>query len=134
MQTFVAPLFQSAKVKLTETPRPVTPFGGVVAFLREALALLPAGMSPRCARADSGFFEESLLAFLEERARSYIVVARLTTQLKRRAALIQTWSVVDEHDAGGASSRPGSRAGRRSAVSSSCASGCGRTRRRWAES
>lgn len=74
---------------------------GVVAFLREALALLPAGMSLRCVRADSGFFEEALLAFLEERALSYIVVARLTPQLKRRAASIQNWSVVDEHCAVG---------------------------------
>jgi len=74
---------------------------GVVAFLREALALLPAGLSLRCVRADSGFFEEALLAFLEERSLSYIVVARLTTQLKRRAASIQDWSVVDEHYAVG---------------------------------
>jgi len=33
MQTFVAPLFHSAKVKLTETSRPVTPFGGLVSFI-----------------------------------------------------------------------------------------------------
>jgi hypothetical protein len=58
-------------------------------------------MSLRCVRADSGFFEEALLAFLEERSLSYIVVARLTTQLKRRAASIQNWSVVDEHYAVG---------------------------------
>jgi hypothetical protein len=74
---------------------------GVVPFLREALALLPAGLSLRCVRADSGFFEEELLAFLEERALSYIVVARLTTQLKGRAASIQNWSEVDEHYAVG---------------------------------
>lgn len=74
---------------------------GVVPFLREALALLPQGMSLRCVRADSGFFEEALLAFLEERALSYIVVAKLTTPLKRRAASVQDWSVVDEHYAVG---------------------------------
>ncbi|HXJ73441.1 MAG TPA: IS1380 family transposase [Candidatus Dormibacteraeota bacterium] len=74
---------------------------GVVPFLREALALLSAGMSIRCVRADSGFFEEALLAFLEERALSYVVVARLTTQLKRRAASIQNWTAVDEHYAVG---------------------------------
>lgn len=33
MQTFLTPLFDSAKVKLTETPRPVTPFGGLISFI-----------------------------------------------------------------------------------------------------
>jgi hypothetical protein len=33
MQTFLTPLFDSAKVKLTETPRPVTPFGGLASFI-----------------------------------------------------------------------------------------------------
>ena len=69
---------------------------GVVPFLREALALLPADLSIRCVRADSGFFEEALLAFLEDRALGYVVVARLTTQIKRRAASIHNWTVVDE--------------------------------------
>lgn len=74
---------------------------GVVPFLREALALLPAGMSLRGVRADSGFFEEALLAFLEEQALSYVVVARLTTQLKHRAAGLAQWTAVDEHYAVG---------------------------------
>jgi len=74
---------------------------GVVPFLREALALLPGVLSIRCVRADSGFFEEGLLAFLEERALCYVVVARLTTQLKRRAAGLVQWSEVDEHYAVG---------------------------------
>jgi len=33
MQTFLTPLFHQAKVKLTETSRPVTPFGGLVSFI-----------------------------------------------------------------------------------------------------
>jgi hypothetical protein len=33
MQTFLTPLFNSAKVKLTQTPRPVTPFGGLASFI-----------------------------------------------------------------------------------------------------
>ena len=74
---------------------------GVTAFLSEALALLPAGMSLRCVRADSGFFEEALLAFLEQRQLPYLVVARLTTRLKRRAAVISQWQPVDEHYAVG---------------------------------
>ena len=40
---------------------------GVVPFLQEALALLPEGMWLRTVRADSGFFDEALLAFLEDR-------------------------------------------------------------------
>ena len=70
---------------------------GAVPFLQEALALLPAGWRIRCVRADSGFFEEALLAFLEQRALPYLVVARLTPHLKRRAAAIRNWQTVDEH-------------------------------------
>lgn len=36
---------------------------GAVALLAEALALLPAGWTIRCARADSGFFEEAFWPF-----------------------------------------------------------------------
>ena len=74
---------------------------GVTAFLSEALALLPPGMNLRCVRADSGFFEEALLAYLEQRQLPYLVVARLTTRLKRRAAVISQWQPVDEHYAVG---------------------------------
>ena len=35
-------------------------------------------------RADSGFFDQALLAFLEERGLPYIIVARMTTQIKAR--------------------------------------------------
>ena len=74
---------------------------GVVPFLQEALALLPEGMWVRTVRADSGFFEEALLAFLEARALSYVIVARLTSTLKRKCAGIKEWTVIDEyHDAG----------------------------------
>jgi hypothetical protein len=69
---------------------------GVVAFLQEALALLPEGMWVRCVRADSGFFEEALLQFLEARQLSYIVVARLTRSLKQRCAGIKHWTPIDE--------------------------------------
>jgi len=74
---------------------------GVVPFLSEALALLPMGLSIRCVRADSGFFEDPLLSFLEQNALPYLVVARLTVQLKRRAAGLQNWEPVDEHYAVG---------------------------------
>lgn len=74
---------------------------GVVAFLSEALALLPEGWTIRCVRADSGFFEEALLSFLEQLSLPYLVVARLTTQLKRKAAAIRDWQLVDENYAVG---------------------------------
>jgi len=57
---------------------------GVIAFLTEALAQLPAGWRIRTMRADSGFFDQALLRFLEECALPYIIVARLTTQIKAR--------------------------------------------------
>ena len=74
---------------------------GVVPFLQEALALLPAGMWLRTVRADSGFFDESFLDFLEERALPYVVVARLTSTLKRKCAGIKDWTTMDEHHAAG---------------------------------
>ena len=39
---------------------------GVCAFLKEAFAYLPAGWRLRCLRADSGFFDQALLAMPEE--------------------------------------------------------------------
>lgn len=68
---------------------------GVVAFLTEALSLMPATWKLRCVRADSGFFDNALLSFLEERAIPYIVVARLTTTLKRKAAGLAQWTPID---------------------------------------
>jgi len=68
---------------------------GVVAFLQEALALLPEGAGVRLLRADAGFFEEALLAFLEQRGLRYIVVARMTPQVKSRCRQLQVWRELD---------------------------------------
>lgn len=68
---------------------------GVVVFLSEALALLPGGWKLRCVRADSGFFDKALLSFLEERDIPYIVVARLTAEIKRRLRGINDWQEVE---------------------------------------
>jgi hypothetical protein len=74
---------------------------GVVPFLQEALAFLPDGTWLRTVRADSGFFDGSFLDFLEDRALPYVVVARMTTTLKRHCAGIKDWTIIDEHhDAG----------------------------------
>jgi hypothetical protein len=74
---------------------------GAVEFLKEALALLPERHVVRVLRADSGFFDQQLLGFLEQRDLRYIVVARLTLWLKREAARITTWRALDEHYAVG---------------------------------
>jgi hypothetical protein len=58
---------------------------GISHFLSEALALLPAGWKVRTVRADSGFCSEELLEFLEERGLTHIVVARLTSYVRRKA-------------------------------------------------
>jgi hypothetical protein len=68
---------------------------GAVAFLQEALALLPEGYGVRLVRADAGFFEEGLLAFLEQRALAYIVVARMTKQVKSHCWQIKAWTQLD---------------------------------------
>jgi hypothetical protein len=58
---------------------------GVEEFLKEALALWGQRPKIRRLRADSGFFEDLLLSFLEQRQIPYIVVARLTKWVKRSA-------------------------------------------------
>lgn len=70
---------------------------GVVPFLQEALALMPAGWKLRTVRADSGFFDQALLGFLEERSLPYIIVARMTRTLKAAAASIKEWAPLDAH-------------------------------------
>ena len=65
-------------------------------FLNETLAKLPSRELIRVVRADSGCFPQELLQFLKCRELHYIVVARLTGWLKREAARVQTWRVLDE--------------------------------------
>jgi hypothetical protein len=67
----------------------------VANFLKEALALLPKGWKMRCIRADSGFFRQEMTGLLEERNLPYIVVARLTQSIKRRAAGVIEWKRAD---------------------------------------
>jgi hypothetical protein len=68
---------------------------GAVEFLKEGLAKLPSREWIRVVRADAGFFDQQLLQYLEEKDRSYIVVARLTRWLKREAARVQAWRALD---------------------------------------
>jgi len=68
---------------------------GVIAFLTEALSLLPGGWSVRTVRADSGFFDGAFLDFLEARHLPYVIVARLTASLKMRLAGLDGWRELD---------------------------------------
>ncbi|MCX6937467.1 MAG: hypothetical protein NTU80_06135 [Verrucomicrobia bacterium] len=69
----------------------------MVEFLTEALTLLPEGWRLRGVRAGSDFFDGKLLEFLEGRTLSYVVVARLTSTLKRCAAGSCQCRKIDEH-------------------------------------
>lgn len=69
---------------------------GVVEFLEEALALWQQRQKIRLVRADSGFFDDKLLTFLEQRCLPYIVVTRLTQWVKREAQRIEKWTAVDD--------------------------------------
>ena len=68
---------------------------GVEEFLKEALALWGQRQKIRLLRADSGFFEDLLLSFLEQRQIPYIVVARLTKWVKRAAQRVEQWRELD---------------------------------------
>jgi len=74
---------------------------GVEEFLKEALALWGQRQRIRMLRADSGFFEDQLLSFLEQRRLPYIVVARLTKWVKRAAQRVEQWRELDENFAAG---------------------------------
>lgn len=77
------------------------PARGVVEFLKEALALWQQRQTIRVVRADSGFFDDELLSFLEERRLPYIVVARMTPWVQRAAQRVEQWQDLDENYAVG---------------------------------
>lgn len=74
---------------------------GAQEFLKEALALWGQRQKIRLLRADSGFFDDRLLSFLEQRRLPYIVVARLTKWVKRAAQDVTQWSALDDYFAVG---------------------------------
>ena len=53
------------------------------------------------ATADSGFFDDKLLSFLEQRLLPYIVVAKLTPWVKRAAQRVEQWTILDDDYAAG---------------------------------
>ena len=74
---------------------------GAEEFLKEALALWGQRQKIRLLRADSGFFDDRLLNFLEQRRLPYIVVARLTLWVKRAAQRVEQWTLLDDNFAVG---------------------------------
>ena len=65
-------------------------------LFRSALALLGQSVKIRVLRADSGFFEDKLLSFLEQQLLPYIVVAKLTPWVKRAAQRVEQWTILDD--------------------------------------
>jgi hypothetical protein len=74
---------------------------GAEEFLKEALALWGQRQTIRLVRADSGFFDDQLLSFLEQHRLPYIVVARLTKWVKRAAQRVDNWIALDANFAVG---------------------------------
>ena len=74
---------------------------GAVEFLKEALALWGQRQKICLVRADSGFFDDKLFAFLEQQCLPYIVVARLTPWIKREAQRVEQWRDLDDNYAAG---------------------------------
>ena len=70
---------------------------GVVEFLKEAFALFDAASLVRIVRADSGFFDDALLSFLETCGLAYIVVAKMTRWIKWEAMGVKSWRALDEN-------------------------------------
>ena len=69
--------------------------GGAVAFVQEALGLLPSGWSISGLRADCGFFDQQLLALLEERGIGYIVVVRRKGPIWQQVHSVREWTKCD---------------------------------------
>jgi hypothetical protein len=74
---------------------------GVTEFLTEALALWGQRGPLRGVRADPGFFDQDLFAFLEGRKIPYIVVARFTKCVKREVTRSVDWRALDDNYAVG---------------------------------
>jgi len=70
-------------------------------FLKGALALWGPRQKIRLLQADSGFFDDKLLSFLEQRHLPYMVVARLTKWVKRAAQRVEQWTELDDNFAVG---------------------------------
>lgn len=69
--------------------------GGAVSFVQEALGLLPTGWSISGLRADGAFFDQQLLALLEQRGIGYVVVVRRKGPVWRQVHSVREWTQCD---------------------------------------
>ena len=69
-------------------------FRSAVEFLTEALATLPPGWTIDGLRADSAFFDQKLLEFLEQRQLPYVIVVRRKEAIQRQVHALADWRVV----------------------------------------
>lgn len=76
-----------------------TSFRGSKEFLAETLARLPEGFHIRVIRADSGFYSNEFLEFLEERGLKYLIAMRMNQWLTRFCAAVSDWTPINDTDA-----------------------------------
>jgi hypothetical protein len=68
---------------------------GIIEFMKESLSLCKK-LTIRTIRADSGFFCNKLMAFLESENLKYIIAARMTKHVKDICYKIKDWQEVDK--------------------------------------
>ena len=71
---------------------------GIVEFMKQTLAALPASVKKIFFRADSGFFNGQLFDLLEYKGHEYLVKAKLTTTIKQKLSE-QNWIEFNSHTA-----------------------------------
>jgi hypothetical protein len=74
---------------------------GAVEFLGEALGCVPPSWTIEGVRADAAFYDQKLLAFLEDKNLGYVIVAKRREGLQQHVRRIQSWRVIDERTAVG---------------------------------
>lgn len=74
---------------------------GAVEFLTEALHTLPRTWTIGGVRADSAFFDQKLLEFLEEKELPYTIVVRRRDSIQRHVHGVTEWTAVDARTAVG---------------------------------
>src|SRR5262249_4642682 len=65
-------------------PGDVHTASGALNLLTACLAKVPSGVRSVVVRADKGFYDHALIAWLEEQQVSFVIVARLTAPIKRK--------------------------------------------------
>lgn len=70
---------------------------GAVEFLTEALEALPPSWTVAGVRADGAFFDQKLLAFLEQRHLPYVIVVRRKETIQRHLYAIEQWTDIDHN-------------------------------------